>query len=84
MTTMVKKIRCAVVFGTRATHRYDAQDFKGLHDVVREGDGSVCIREFDTEAERKAFIEGIEAGDGWCDYMLVDQADIENVRFEDI
>lgn len=84
MTTMAKKIRCAVVFGTRATHRYDEQDFKGLHEVVRDGDGSVCIREFDTEAERKAFLEGIEAGDGWCDYMEVDQTDIENVTFDDI
>ena len=79
-----EKFKCAVVFGTRATRRYDNQDFDGLHEVVRDGDGSVCIREFDTEAERKAFIEGIEAGDGWCDFMEVDQMDIEKVKFDDI
>ena len=79
-----EKVKCAVVFGTRATHRYDEQDFEGLHEVCRDGDGSIVIREFDTEAERKAFIEGIEAGDGWCDYMEVDQTDIENVQFDDI
>jgi hypothetical protein len=79
-----QKFKCAVVFGSRATSRYDEQDFKGLHEVCRDGDGSVTIREFDTEAERKAFIEGIEAGDGWCDYMEVDQTDIENVTFDDI
>lgn len=79
-----QKVKCAVVFGTRATSRYDEQDFEGLHEVCRDGDGSIVIREFDTEAERKAFIEGIEAGDGWCDYMEVDQTDIENVTFDDI
>ena len=79
-----QKFKCAVVFGTRATSRYDEQDFEGLHEVCRDGDGSIVIREFDTEAERKAFIEGIEAGDGWCDYMEVDQTDIENVTFDDI
>ncbi len=79
-----EKFRCAVVFGSRATSRYDEQDFEELHEVCRDGDGSIVIREFDTEAERKAFIEGIEAGDGWCDYMEVDQTDIENVTFDDI
>jgi len=79
-----EKFKCAVVFGSRATSRYDEQDFEGLHEVCRDGDGSIVIREFDTEAERKAFIEGIEAGDGWCDYMEVDQTDIENVTFDDI
>jgi hypothetical protein len=79
-----EKFRCAVVFGSRATSRYDEQDFEGLHEVCRDGDGSIVIREFDTEAERKAFIEGIEAGDGWCDYTEVDQTDIENVTFDDI
>ena len=79
-----QKVKCAVVFGTRATRRYDEQDFEGLHEVCRDGDGSIVIREFDTEAERKAFIEGIEAGDGWYDYMEVDQTDIENVTFDDI
>ncbi len=79
-----QKFKCAVVFGSRATSRYDEQDFEGLHEVCRDGDGSIVIREFDTEAERKAFIEGIEAGDGWCDYMEVDQTDIENVTFDDI
>lgn len=80
----VEKFKCAVVFGTSAVHRYDEQDFEGLHEAVRSGDGSVCIREFDTEAERKAFIEGIEAGDGWYAYMEVDQTDIENVSFADV
>jgi len=79
-----QKFKCAVVFGSRATRRYDEQDFEGLHEVCRDGDGSIVIREFDTEAERKAFIEGMEAGDGWCDYMEVDQTDIENVTFDDI
>lgn len=79
-----EKVKCAVVFGTRATRRYDEQDFEGLHEACRDGDGSIVIREFDTEAERKAFIEGIEAGDGWCDYMEVDPTDIENVTFDDI
>jgi len=79
-----QKFKCAVVFGSRATSRYDEQDFEGLHEVCRDGDGSIVIREFDTETERKAFIEGIEAGDGWCDYMEVDKTDIENVTFDDI
>ena len=79
-----QKFKCAVVFGHRATRRYDEQDFEGLHEVCRDGDGSIVIQEFDTEAERKAFIEGIEAGDGWCDYMEVDQTDIENLQFDDI
>ena len=80
----MKKFKCAVVFGTRATRHYGEQDFEGLHEAVRNGDGSVCIREFDTEAERRAFIEGIEAGDGWCDFMEVDQTDMENVTFDDV
>lgn len=79
-----QKFKCAVVFGTRATRRYDEQDFEGLHEVCRDGDGSIVIRKFDTEGERKAFIEGIEAADGWYDYMEVDQTDIENVTFDDI
>lgn len=31
----MEKFKCAVVFGTRATRRYDEQDFEGLHEAVR-------------------------------------------------
>lgn len=79
-----EKIKYAVVFGKSAVRRYDEQDYEGLHEVCSNGDGSVLVWEFDTEAEREAFQNGIDAGDGWLDYMVVDEEDIEKVDFKDI
>jgi hypothetical protein len=72
-----QKVKCAVVFGTRATHRYDEQDFEGLHEVCRDGDGSIVIREFDTEAERRAYIMGIDDSDGWLGAAVLSKEDAE-------
>lgn len=79
-----KKLKYAVVFGKRASRLYDDQDFDGLHKALKEGDGSVCIYEFDTEAERREFQNGIDAGDGWLEYAVVNEEDIEKVDFADV
>ena len=79
-----EKFSYAAVFGKPAVRCYDEQDYEGLHEVCLNGDGSVLVWEFDTEAEREAFKNGIDAGDGWLDYMAVDEEDIEKVNFDDI
>lgn len=69
----------AVVLGATATHRYEVGDYEGLRSEVDDGNGSVIIKEFNTEAERRAYMQGIEDGNGWEDYHVVSGANVKRL-----
>lgn len=60
----------------------DEEDRKDYADSIREfdmlirrGDGGVLVRRFDTEGEKKAYLQALEDYDGWnAFYELSDEA----------
>lgn len=52
-----------VIFGTGASKQFDEE---GKVDLTPD-DGSVDLHEFETEAERTAFIDGVNCASGWLE-----------------
>lgn len=77
-TTMKKNKHIVVfVFGEEATDAYLDGGVNGLRKVIEGGDGRVVKREFDTEAEVRAYQQGVEDMDGWLACTIVDDDDIK-------
>ena len=64
-----------VVFGETAANAYGWEDMEKMCSLVREGDASLGVREFETEAERKAYILGLDDGDGWLGVAVLSAKD---------
>ena len=63
------------MFGEYAAKAYGDEDFEKMCSHLKQGDGSISVREFDTEAERNAYIQGIDDCDGWWDYAVMSDKD---------
>lgn len=70
----------AVVFGKSAVREYCNGDLEALQEDLADGDGSLFVIDFDTEAEKDAYIRGVEDCDGWQAYYVVDDEDLEKMR----
>lgn len=70
-----KKYAVVVVFGEEAANAYGWGDMKRMYGLIREYNGSLTKRTFDTEAERKAYIRGIDDADGWIGSAVLSDAD---------
>ena len=62
-----KPCSVTIVFGDSATRRY-AEGENSLEKLA--GHGSVETFGYDTQAELDAFIEGLDAMNGWMDYCV--------------
>lgn len=61
-----------IVFGEIATRRYQ----EGERDHAKLSDeGNVETFSFSTQAERDAFIDGVEAGSGWLEHMIFEEGE---------
>ena len=70
-----KKFKVVVVFGEEATNAYGWDDYERMCRLLKQGDGTLMESEFDTEAERDAYIKGIDDAKGWIDAsVLSDEA----------
>jgi hypothetical protein len=70
-----RKFKAVVVFGETAANAYGWEDMKKMCSLVRGGEGSLSVREFDTEAERRAYILGIDDADGWLGAAVLSDKD---------
>lgn len=74
---MKKKYKVVVIFGENAATSYFEGGLYAAKDCILNGDGMIIKKEFDTEAERNAYIEGCKDNDGWCGYSIVDDNDVK-------
>lgn len=70
-----RKFKAVVIFGETAANAYGWEDMKKMCSLVREGEGSLSVREFGTEAERNAYILGIDDADGWLGAAVLSDKD---------
>jgi len=78
------KKKAVVIFGDTPSRRYDEGDIKAMLEALKNGDGQLTQREFDTEAEKRAYYKGIDDCDGWWHYSVVSDADIDKVQIDNI
>lgn len=85
--TEPKSFRVCMVFGEDAVNAFGEASPKRRETVrkaanlVENAGGDLVIRSFSTEAERKAYLDGIYDGNGWQAYHQVsaDELDFRNV-----
>lgn len=73
----MKKFRTAVLFGEKAVRIYENHSHESTETVEQElNDSGVCFEykeaEFNTEAERQAYLKGILDAFGWNGYIVLD------------
>lgn len=69
------KYKVTVIFGEYAAKAYMSDGVAGIEEHLDEG--QLSVREFDTEAERKAYIMGIDDADGWLGAAILSEKDAE-------
>ena len=74
---MKKKHVVVFVFGEAAVDAYEDGGFKEMRKVVEDGNGSIIKREFDTEAEVRAYQQGLEDMNGWQNCTILDDDDVK-------
>lgn len=79
-----KKFKAVVVFGEDAAKAYANGDMKHMYGLIRNCDGSLLQREFDTEAERKAYIMGIDDMDGWFGAAVLSEDDAKKKTVKEL
>lgn len=74
---MSKKYVTVVIFGETAAKTYCDEGLQAAKDLVLNGDGKVIKKEFDSEAERNAYMEGCRDSAGWWDNCIVEDDDVK-------
>ena len=69
------KYKVTVIFGEYAAKAYMSDGVDGI--VEHQDEGQLLVREFDTEAERKAYMMGIDDSDGWLGAAILSDEDAE-------
>lgn len=59
------KFKVFMLFGEEPVDRYENGEFDELAEVLMYHAGDLVCREFETEAEKNAYLQGIEDYDGW-------------------
>lgn len=73
------KISLFILFGLDAVHAYDQHTLGSTQKVEQEieektgGCYEYIEMQFDTEAEKSAYIKGMNDMSGWGDYMILDR-----------
>lgn len=69
------KYSATVIFGERAAKAYMNGGVQEMRNHIDEG--QLVRKVFDTEAERKAYIAGIDDADGWYGSAVIDDEDLK-------
>ena len=75
-----KKVKIYVVFGEYTTKAYMDGRIDDMRDRLKNGYGSLAEKEFNTEAEAKAYLQGLDDADGWLAAAQIDSDDVEQVK----
>lgn len=72
-----QKYVVVVVYGENAARSYMDGGFEGMRLSITGGEGRLVKREFNTEEERKAYIQGVDDADGWWGSAVMDAEDVK-------
>ena len=67
-----------IIFGEYAAKAYCNGGVEEMAERIGEAQGQLTVREFDTEAERRAYIMGIDDSDGWLGAAVLSKEDAES------
>lgn len=70
----MEKIKVYVAFGAGLVKAIYRNDIESVETYADDAD-ALCVREFDTEAEAKAYMMGMDDGAGWNDYAQLSESD---------
>jgi len=69
--------KVTTVFGERATRIFHDQGITSAdEDIAQMGGGAIVEREFETEAEKIAYLRGLEDAGGWADYAVYKEEEL--------
>lgn len=72
-----KKVTVVMVFGEDAADVYCDEGFMAMRKYIEGGNGGQLVKhEFDTEAERNAYIRGVWDMDGWFGAAMLEDEDV--------
>ena len=71
----MEKYKATIIFGEYAAKAYCNGGVEEMAEHMDEG--QLTVREFDTEAERRAYIMGIDDSDGWLGAAVLSKEDAE-------
>lgn len=77
-----KKFKVTVIFGEYAAKAYIVDGVEGIREHY--GEGQLTVKEFDTEAERRAYIAGIDDADGWLGSSVLSDEDAESETVKEL
>lgn len=72
-----KKIKVFVVRGFDFVNVYLDGDFKSFRKLIEDYDCGVICREFDTEEERQAYLQGVYDAEGYMECAVVNDEDVK-------
>lgn len=70
---MAKKFCAKVLLGSDAVNRF-------YNEEPVYGDGMLVKREFETEAELKAYFQGLDDNDGWLEYATLNDKEYKKIH----
>jgi len=74
----MEKYKATIIFGEYAAKAYCNGGVEEMAERIGEAEGQLTVREFDTEAERRAYIMGIDDSDGWLGAAVLSKEDAES------
>ncbi|MBQ8713105.1 MAG: hypothetical protein IJ551_09860 [Prevotella sp.] len=77
-----EKFKVTIIFGENAAKAYMSGGVEEMSEHMSEG--SLAVREFDTEAERKAYIMGVDDSDGWLGAAVLSKEDAESEMVKEL
>ena len=76
-------IKATIIFGEAAVDRYDSTNKIPSQRWLDNNIGSVEKKEFCTEGEYNAYVEGLRDSSGWAEYCVIKQEDTTNDCMEE-
>lgn len=70
----MEKVKVYVAFGAGLVKAIYSNDMGSVEAYANDTD-ALCVREFDTEAEAKAYMMGMDDSAGWNDYARLSESD---------
>lgn len=70
----MEKVRVYIAFGVGLVKAIYRNDIESVETYADDTD-ALCVREFDTEAEAKAYMMGMDDNAGWNDYARLSESD---------
>ena len=78
----MEKFKVTVIFGEYAARAYGNGGVKEMIEHMDEG--QLMVREFDTEAERRAYIMGVDDSDGWLGAAVLSDKDAKSAIVKEL